>query len=349
MLRRLVSLVLAVALMITMVFSLSIITSASTEDDFSWYYENGGEVIYDYIIGDANNDKVVNVMDAAEIQIVLAEIKSWLNPSCELAADVDKDGVVSVVDAAEIQRFLAELSDGGYIGDVVKVYPEIKENRVYFDGFSIVLPEEWGYNFSGSSVHFYEKNNKEAGWDGDLITISKDKEKWSDHWNYNYLGFNNGYHYYSAFPTGVVYNPVDVNLRTKYEEAKAKLESTMATLKFETSTDGRVYFGDFSIVIPDNIVYEWDFGDELNFYSKYCYDNNITGINRGYVYSIVKTKKSPSDFVESSRLLGTKDGYNYIRLFPLGLGSSGNSKADAERSNALNQENIIMSSFKFTE
>lgn len=62
-----------------------------------------------YVLGDVDGDSVVSVMDATEIQMVLAEMKEWLSETSVLAADFDGDGVPSVMDATEIQMVLAGL------------------------------------------------------------------------------------------------------------------------------------------------------------------------------------------------------------------------------------------------
>lgn len=66
-------------------------------------------IVPDYIVGDVDGDGVVSVMDATEIQMVLALMKQWSGEKSELAADVDGDGVASVMDATEIQMVKAGL------------------------------------------------------------------------------------------------------------------------------------------------------------------------------------------------------------------------------------------------
>ncbi len=61
------------------------------------------------VFGDTDLDGVVSVMDATEIQLVLALTKSWVSEDANANADFDKDGVVSVMDATEIQLVLAGL------------------------------------------------------------------------------------------------------------------------------------------------------------------------------------------------------------------------------------------------
>ncbi|MBQ8057934.1 MAG: leucine-rich repeat domain-containing protein [Ruminococcus sp.] len=307
--------------------------------------EKPAEPIDKYIIGDSNDDGVVDIFDATHLQMYIASLVGEDEVHLS-ASDVDDDSDISIMDATAIQFYLASFDIDYPIGDVVEVYPTETENRVRFDDFSLVLPEGWTYMFYYGDVFLCERANHEAGYDGTLITILKFDEKPDYNWGFTYLGTNGGSYYYSFLPTSVTYDPTNAYLREKYEAAKKEVSTTMDTFRFEDSTDGRTYFGDFSLDLPANLTYEGD-EEEICFYSKYCYDNNVSGIGRGYVYSIVKTTASPSDFFESTKLLGEKNGYNYIRLFPTGFGYSSDSKANAERDKALHQEAEVTSSFKF--
>lgn len=63
-----------------------------------------------YILGDADNDGIVSVIDATVIQFVLAK-KADKPDGYDVRSDVDKDGVVSVMDATTIQLYVAGLLD----------------------------------------------------------------------------------------------------------------------------------------------------------------------------------------------------------------------------------------------
>ncbi|MBQ4129733.1 MAG: starch-binding protein [Ruminococcus sp.] len=69
-----------------------------------------------YIIGDADGNGEVNVLDATLIQKFVASLVSTLD---EKAAEVDKDGQVTVIDATAVQRFLAGLGNPYGIESVV--------------------------------------------------------------------------------------------------------------------------------------------------------------------------------------------------------------------------------------
>ncbi|MBQ3416698.1 MAG: dockerin type I repeat-containing protein [Ruminococcus sp.] len=61
-----------------------------------------------YLLGDADSDGTVSVIDATTIQKKLASLPVSADYN-ERAADVDGDGVVSVIDATYIQKYLASL------------------------------------------------------------------------------------------------------------------------------------------------------------------------------------------------------------------------------------------------
>lgn len=65
--------------------------------------------IPDFPLGDADGDGTLSVLDATEIQKVLASLKNWRYDGAEFYADYDMDGIVTVLDATEIQMVLAGL------------------------------------------------------------------------------------------------------------------------------------------------------------------------------------------------------------------------------------------------
>jgi len=69
------------------------------------------------ILGDADADGSVTVLDAAAIQRHLAEFEN--EAFSEAAADVDRDSEVTIFDASYIQRFLADLSCPEGIGEPI--------------------------------------------------------------------------------------------------------------------------------------------------------------------------------------------------------------------------------------
>ena len=77
------------------------------------YYQNDDAVI----LGDADGDGVVTIVDATAIQRHLADIE--VASYFEAAADVDGDGIVTIIDATGIQRWLAGFSGPEDIGKTV--------------------------------------------------------------------------------------------------------------------------------------------------------------------------------------------------------------------------------------
>ena len=70
------------------------------------------------ILGDADGDGNVTVIDATWIQRYLADMKVP-NAFNEAAADVDADGEISIIDATWIQRWLAEMTIPYPIGKTI--------------------------------------------------------------------------------------------------------------------------------------------------------------------------------------------------------------------------------------
>lgn len=68
-----------------------------------------------YLLGDADGDGKVSVLDATAIQRSLAKLS--VKSFHEKAADADEDGKLTVLDATAIQRWLAKLSTHAGIGD----------------------------------------------------------------------------------------------------------------------------------------------------------------------------------------------------------------------------------------
>ena len=63
-----------------------------------------------YILGDADGDGVITVMDVTAVQKHIAEI-NILTGDRFLAADVNRDGVVDISDATQIQKYVADIND----------------------------------------------------------------------------------------------------------------------------------------------------------------------------------------------------------------------------------------------
>ena len=70
------------------------------------------------VMGDADYDSEISVMDATEIQLQIAQL-IIMNEVCELLSDADGDGVVSVMDATEIQIYVAKYPVSGVVGRIL--------------------------------------------------------------------------------------------------------------------------------------------------------------------------------------------------------------------------------------
>ena len=64
----------------------------------------------DNLVGDVNSDEKVDVTDASEAQLAVAELTT-LTARQAKAADVNHDGVVDVIDVTLIQLYAAEMID----------------------------------------------------------------------------------------------------------------------------------------------------------------------------------------------------------------------------------------------
>lgn len=67
--------------------------------------DNGNHITNEFIIGDIDGDGEVSIMDATEIQLIVAKLKPMVESIT--VADADCDGQISVLDATAIQLKLA--------------------------------------------------------------------------------------------------------------------------------------------------------------------------------------------------------------------------------------------------
>jgi type I pullulanase len=86
------------------------------------YLYQGGEIVDPTpggktLMGDADGDKKVTIIDATRIQRVLAGLEQK-TAGYDVAADVDMDGKVTIIDATCIQRYLAGLTNASAKVDV---------------------------------------------------------------------------------------------------------------------------------------------------------------------------------------------------------------------------------------
>ena len=74
--------------------------------------------VNDCIIGDADGDGNITIVDTTFLQMYLARAvdRSRLRT---LTADTDKDEIISINDATYIQRYLSNYSDFKFVGEVL--------------------------------------------------------------------------------------------------------------------------------------------------------------------------------------------------------------------------------------
>lgn len=75
-----------------------------------------------YLVGDADGDNIISVLDATKVQRLLADYVLDEDGIIALRGDVNGDGV-SILDATYIQRYLADYDDGTQIGTIVYLVP----------------------------------------------------------------------------------------------------------------------------------------------------------------------------------------------------------------------------------
>ncbi len=75
-----------------------------------------------YMIGDADMDGKITVMDATSIQRHTAQVVVLENLAA-IAADSDEDGKISVMDATYVQRHVAHTGDNGRVGETNAITP----------------------------------------------------------------------------------------------------------------------------------------------------------------------------------------------------------------------------------
>lgn len=89
-----------------------------------------------YMIGDADGDNMISVLDATVIQRVVASLD--VADYHETAADADGDGTVTVLDATSIQRHLADLPTNKNIGKMSDAPVAVKWDDNYCADFEIL-------------------------------------------------------------------------------------------------------------------------------------------------------------------------------------------------------------------
>lgn len=185
--KKLFSLVLVLAIMLSVCVVSAMSTAAQTTDGFTleidrpvkedlastkaqeyyYSYEPYAEVtpINGYVlgyIGDVDGDSIITVLDATTIQKYKAQLIELSDDAWALA-DVDFDWEVTVLDATEIQKWIAKISDNEYITHTLYI-----EDTAYvtFDQIADFLLTNGEYyedeEISDYSYYYYEVYNEET-------------------------------------------------------------------------------------------------------------------------------------------------------------------------------------------
>lgn len=105
--------------------------------------------------------------------------------------------------------------------------------RVYFDDYSLIVPDTWGYEVKDNKVSFYEKTIREETGYGGIIAISK----WDEYHDIQvagvkYLAEHNGYYYYTGGPTSPDTDTSDERLLNLWLDAAGLIDDVLATLEW---------------------------------------------------------------------------------------------------------------------
>ena len=106
--KKTIAVILSVLLTLSMVIPTLAVSAADTDTSAA----------ATLILGDADLDGSVTVLDATRVQRYLADMTT-LSDEAKSAADADEDGDVTIMDATAIQRWLADMDDGHPIGEPI--------------------------------------------------------------------------------------------------------------------------------------------------------------------------------------------------------------------------------------
>lgn len=143
---------------------------------------NGCITVKSYSLGDVNGDYEINIKDATDIQMHIADIKTLSNEFL-LLADTDNNGAVTILDVTEIQRYLARLiTSFGKETEVSPSNPEITTptNNIYtvvfkdYDG-TVIKTESINYGESATAPDIPQRDGYVfLNWDKTFENITSD-------------------------------------------------------------------------------------------------------------------------------------------------------------------------------
>ncbi len=115
------------------------------------------------LLGDTDNNSVVNVKDATLIRKFIADL-STLDEISQIYADVDRNETVNIKDATVIQKYVADIDIKESVGYPYDAAPETY--RYYF-----YLPEDWlnestAQTGNTAGIYWWEGTGYHDGWPG---------------------------------------------------------------------------------------------------------------------------------------------------------------------------------------
>lgn len=173
-------------------------------------------------LGDADLDTKVTVMDATEIQMFGAMIKT-LSTEAQLCADVDGDNKASVMDATAIQMHLALIMVNDKIGEPISSTPDDPEPPVVVKKKTITLNATDAFKNGEVYVFAYNDEGETIGeWPGEKMTASGTKYTLEVDENLNKIKFVG---VYGDATKTIETNPYDLT-ETPYDIEAVKLTCT---------------------------------------------------------------------------------------------------------------------------
>lgn len=91
------------------------------ENNYRPYVLIDADPVITYILGDADNSGEVSIIDATEVQLLIAQLVQPQDDYTQIRADIDSDGVLSIMDATSIQMFIAGIEVEYPIGETFEV------------------------------------------------------------------------------------------------------------------------------------------------------------------------------------------------------------------------------------
>ena len=130
------------------------------------------------LIGDIDDDNDITIMDATEIQLIIAKLKEQYVEIC--VSDFDRDGELTVLDATAIQRNLAKVDEQPVVNEEM-VFSDSSQSLSYMPWYAEAL--FFDYEYGRTQVHnsIYKPNKFNTS--GNMIVIVKSNEQYTELFN----------------------------------------------------------------------------------------------------------------------------------------------------------------------